>query len=213
MQEHQDLRLTGNVETAINAVLAAAGSGDWNRREDLEENVRRMGAGRQHCFENSKMATRPVVWLHDLRPEQEAWRVGHVGIDMGEGNVAECNEAVQSFHRWATPIMISAGGSISLSCPEQSPTYWLGEELARTLGAAIMHGYPTHPADCERWNRFLVDIHKHKLEGSMAPSQLRQWLIEDEEWDAGDAARIAIRYENGLELLRTYDQELALTEF
>lgn len=194
MIEHQDMRIFGDVATAVAALLAAE-DGNWVRRADRDEDPLRW-------FANAHLSA-----LVSIGPEGGDYRVLNVlPVDKNRVfSVGECNRVVQSFCAWATSIVEGAGGWISMSHPNQSPKDWMAPELARDLELAVQNGYPSHPQDSERFNRFLVQA--HQAGGvRMVPGDLYQWLVQDKKWDTERAGRLRDRFANGLELLKAYDQ-------
>jgi hypothetical protein len=60
-----------------------------------------------------------------------------------------------------------------------------------------------HPQDAEKWDQFVILAYREHA--SMAPSTLRRWLVEDENWDDDQAYDLSLKYESALRLLASND--------
>lgn len=61
-----------------------------------------------------------------------------------------------------------------------------------------------HPLDAKRWHAFVIAAFQEA--NRLTPDMLARWLIEEAGWNRERAAELAIEYEQGLSLLRTYNQ-------
>lgn len=61
-----------------------------------------------------------------------------------------------------------------------------------------------HPYDEDRWRQFLMGVHQSGIE--LGSSELQAFLIEDYDWPDDSAHRLAVRFEEAMELLKDYDK-------
>jgi hypothetical protein len=78
----------------------------------------------------------------------------------------------------------------------------LAKKLQQFNVAANRNGL--HPADEKRWRTFIISVYRAKVE--LEPSQLRKLLVQDLKWPPARASKLVSEFENGLELLRDYDE-------
>lgn len=79
------------------------------------------------------------------------------------------------------------------------------EALRLFSGAANKATGSSHPADWQRWLKFLVAVHRTRV--SIVPEKLSKWLIEDEQWPEESAQKLGFQYEFALDVLRQYEPE------
>lgn len=215
MESQQHLVFFGNVGPAVEALLSAAASKDsmWVRRTDLEQSpVVRMMNSQAHCFVSSKIPSPAILWLHERsRGQDKEWGVGTVGpFSPKTRNFSnlQCNEAVLAFHAWAAPIVAPFGTETALSGGQQGPHDWMASEIADDLEAAVItKSPPSNDMELDRWHRFLLRTHEAEEQPPrMSPNHLRQWLIEDQTWEAEDADYMAHLFEQSLLLLDGVDR-------
>jgi hypothetical protein len=138
------------------------------------------------------------------------WVANIVPIEMGQLTYGQYNAVLQDFERQiARDAGREVGFEVVTTAPRQSIEDWLHPPAVRALrrfsSAANKSTGSAHPADRERWYKFLIEAHTDK--GVLEAGGLRRWLIEVEGWDEDSASKLAIEYEFGLGLLELYDPQ------
>jgi hypothetical protein len=104
----------------------------------------------------------------------------------------------------ATPLAVR----VDLGPSEQSV-----EDLLPAAAAAALRRFSrsanratgtAHPQDAEKWDQFVILAHREHA--SLAPSNLRRWLVEDERWNDDQAYDLSLKYESALRLLTSNDR-------
>ena len=90
----------------------------------------------------------------------------------------------------------------------QTITDWTSDDAASALrlfsAAANKATGASHPADAERWRKFLIA--DHRAHSTWNHSHFERWLVEVERWPPEEAQELALQREYALELLDQYDK-------
>jgi hypothetical protein len=126
----------------------------------------------------------------------------------GQLTIGQYNAVLQDFEaEVARPASQKVGFWVKATGSRQSLEDWMSAETAKRLltfsRCANKSTGASHPLDRERWLAFVISSHRDGLE---VQGYLSRWLIEAEHWPEEIAHRLAIQYEQGLELLKKYDQ-------
>ena len=99
------------------------------------------------------------------------------------------------------------GFTVETSKAQKTLEDFASEKVARSLrrfsAAANKSTGAGHPLDERRWHTFLIDAHQDNADLD-APA-LARWLREDEGWPEDVAHALAVEYETGRALLKSYD--------
>ncbi len=211
MKLFKDLTVKGApdaLDTLADRLGAVPDGPEWKVRPDLAQKLQDLNPDDRRAvvfdFVGKSEPSASVFLLFD----EDAARVTNVvPVDKSELSYAEYNAIVDRFNE----LLISTGADIGLQVDVGAESLDISDVLspdaARALrdfsaGANRSTG-AAHPMDAERWREFLVLAHMNN--DKLGPSQLAQWLVEDERWGDEQAMDLSIQYESGRALLQAYD--------
>lgn len=187
---------------------------DWRRDLEREHKLERMDSAssedRLLCFVHpeSRGLTAAALWIAQSRVDS-LWYVSNiVAVTNGQLTHSEYNALVDDFvNAVAEPAMAELGGSLEVSSGRESLDTWMTPEVAKLLvrfsRIANKSTGSSHPSDADRWRAFLIAAHRSR--STLDASRLVRWLIEDEGWPGDQAHGLAVEYEDGRNLLLSYD--------
>lgn len=205
------LEATSDGTSAIRSSLLMHIASNWQHDEAKEQDL--MAHGSQSgedimVFLRKPDEKAPSVGLV-LWQEKNGYKVVNiVPQESGELSISQYNAVLQDFVKHIVePAALDKKFCVEVSKPWRAIQDWLGETPAAMLrkfsGAANKSSGASHPKDQERWQDFLIAVHKsgHRED----PELLRRWLIDIEHWPEEIASNLSASYETALELLQRYD--------
>jgi hypothetical protein len=208
MEVFRDLYLHGDREqvAAVIAEVERSLTGGWTRDSVAEEGMRSLMAGSvTYCFFCTREAGRPGARVFLAEKEAVLFYVSNVvPYQQHQLSYREYNAILEEFcERFLLPHAERAGLRVELTATQADLSNWLSPPVAERLRkfslCANKSTGSSHPSDRERWNDFVVAAHRDH--SSLDAYTLRRWLIEVEGWPPEVAARLALEYEYGRELL------------
>lgn len=210
----QDLFLHGPSakRKALRTALINAASAEWWHNLEREEQI----------TASSEPGTDVMVFERDandlvdavelaLWSYENGYKVGNVvPREVGQLDETRYNVALRDFvEKVACPAATMAGFEVEVSPPQQGLEDLISSDAANAfrsyVNAAITFPRSNHPADRNRWNQFIVEVHRNRK--SLDAEILARWLIEIERWPKDSAHELASEYELASELLDAYDKE------
>lgn len=214
MKRFKDLELVGPEDrllAVIEAVTADLPKG-WVRDKDAEGRLAGVSAaGEEAGFAFARDATEnePGSGVFVAREAGRLYVPNIVPRESGRLSMSQYNRILDEF-AGILRNHIAKHGDISLNVTndEVGITEWISPEAADLLSRfsilANMSTGSSHPLDFKRWAEFLIQVHR---EGSaLDAGTLEQWLVEELDWPADSADRLAIQYEFARSLLRIYNE-------
>jgi hypothetical protein len=201
---YRELTFYGD-EAAIDRFLADLDehlSGGWSRDRVCEQRI--TGSTPMYCYMCTASGSRLGARLWLAGSQGELWMNAIVPFDR-DLTCDQHNAIVAEFHdALALPAATRAGVKVELGATDQRIEEFLSPETVANLRALPSQPW-MHPADRERWYRFLSTAHR---EGApLSPSTLERWLIEEAKWSEDDAIELAMEYEDARDLLTVYDSQ------
>ena len=207
MDGYQELKLIGSIENQerLFADIERSLTSKWKRRQDIEDDDKKIRKFCSRCFVLSDPAYEADVTLRFVKDRNDHYyvstvtlrKIGHRAL-----SISEQNSVLERFYK----TFIEGKGDnfnvrVNITGRDQSPEKMMaGELLAKfEIWKARIHG--THTADLEAQYDFIIQAHK---EGSLIDSdRIRDYLegvvIESEAWEA------SLFYEQGRALLKRFD--------
>lgn len=218
MERFQDINIFCESESDAEALLRIARrltelQSKWMIDEDEMQRSLRTDYGQGRGFlcvdrlNNDRSPMAVLTLLHN--PTQRVYIPNIVPRVVGKLSIAKYNEILQSFN---SEILQPSLKDLNKPYRFEMTKAVIGiddvfpAELAKRLRFFSEWANKTllHPYDQERWRDFLIASHQSKHE--VASDVLCNLLVEELNWPDDDARELAIEYDQGLELLRAYDQ-------
>ena len=146
-----------------------------------------------------------TVFLYTYRYEREYIKVVNIiPIEKNELNYDEYNSLLtECYELLLEPCAKNVGLKINITSDQVNMRIYMTKEseekLKRFSNSANKSTGSGHPLDKKRWNDFICQSY---IDGSKRTSEiLERWLIEEENWSEDVAYKLAIEYEQGIELL------------
>jgi len=202
------LRLGSRPLKEVHDALVAQTAKPWRHAPERETHDSLHTEAEFFAFEREEDGDSPNVGLV-LWKEPDCLHVTNiVPIQTGQLSYRQYNAALRDFsNRIAAPVAAKLGLKLDISSATESLTDWMSESTAILLRRfSLLANKSTgssHPMDRERWLAFVIAAHQERREVS---GYLKRWLIEVEHWPVETATELAIEYDFGVELLKTYDQ-------
>lgn len=65
--------------------------------------------------------------------------------------------------------------------------------------------YPaSHECDKDRWHDFLISAFEEQADHNRIAEELSDWLVKEKQWQQAQADAMAVRYQQGIDLLQAY---------
>ncbi len=207
MQIYSDLTITGN-ENALAELLArfdrSGGSLAWERDMAVEAQLGIPVVGRElrgYKQTNEEAETPAHLWLKVSPRELEVTNI--VPDKQSELSKEAYYKLIVSFRN--TVLAVAPDLPIKVSDPvlDVAPGELLtesGYKLLRTFSTLANRSTGVaHPRDRERWNAFIIELHRRRVK--VAPDDLQRVLIEHENWPEAKAGELAFLFESEQSLL------------
>jgi hypothetical protein len=214
MKVFRELTIEGGPEALLDTLryINESLSGGWRRNEAAESRMAPMPDNqRYYCFSCSETAGRPgaELWLYQKTPG-EMLVTNIIPTSKRKLDYDEYNLIIREFHdRFLKPAALRAGTKPNLSPDQSSIEDWISPGTAHLLHTfsvlANKSSGISHPADEERWHRFLVAAHEERSE--LDASTLGRWLEEEEAWPEEAASDLALKYEAARSVLDFYAKQ------
>ena len=208
MKQFKNLDITGPDEQLVALMeKVSAKSPDGWRRDDLVGNGIDMFS--MFSFAHSESNGNPPVRL-SLLHESGRLHLSNIVPDYGEhgGQLSkrQYNQILDKFARMLQGLNDSQL-KMDITSDDAAITDQISDEAA-----ALLNSFSTitnkstgsmHPADFQRWAKFLIRVHKE--DASLREDFLSNWLVEELEWPQEWADRLASEYRFARDLLQAYD--------
>lgn len=210
MEVFRELILRGSeqqLELAVRRMGERAG-GDWQRNTEVEKDGA-IFSKPMYCYVYSPADKKQTAALwFAYRSDTELYVANIVPRVKTELTRAEYNQTLEKFYDVvATPALEGTGVEVEFTASTANLNHWISPDGMRLLEAfsnlANRSTGAGHPLDHKRWLNFVIQAHLENAE--LDASTLGRWLHEEENWSEGMASRLAEKYEEARDLLRTYD--------
>ena len=64
----------------------------------------------------------------------------------------------------------------------------------------------SHECDKKRWNDFLISAFEKQADHNQITNELSDWLVKEKQWQQVQADAMAVRYQQGIDLLKVYNK-------
>ena len=210
MRVFRDLEITvpqSEIDAFILGIESRLANG-WER--DKEAEARSPGPGEYRFFYfvcNETDQREPALLALVQRSEDTFYVANIVPQKDSELTYNQYNAILAEFYeKFVAPTVKDFGLSVKITDDQQTIRDWISlesaEKLERFSKLANKSTGSSHPLDQERWFDFLVSVVEN--DDDFYPDRLERWLIEGDGWPPDMAQELAIKYEQGLALLRYY---------
>lgn len=209
LEVFQDLHISAqeSTRTALAVALVFHAKAPWRHISNAPAEQQKQGD--IILMERSETEGIPAVRIM-LWPTEVSYIVSNVvPTEVGSLTTALYNKILQEFSQLvAEPAVISVGGSLSLSSPNQSIAEWFDastvQAFTRFSDLANKSTGASHPSDATRWKAFVINAH---LSGRKIDTDLFfRWLFEIEHFPEEIAHDLASVYDFSRDLLQQYDE-------
>lgn len=210
MEVFKDLRIKGSPESLEQFIreCAKAGSGDWSRDLQIEDQLEKGYAFRRAAGEGFREAIIVLI------PQNDCLEAGNIvpADDSGRLTRRQYNALLDDFvAQIAGPTADRLRMDLEVTPDHRPISDWLAPSTAeclRTFAEMANKGRGSaHPADFDRWAAFLIRAHR---DGARLDSgTLQRWLVEEEGWPEDTAHDLAFEFQFARDLLRAYDRQKA----
>ncbi len=177
----------------------------WSRRHNREHEVAAKGRA-MYCFAYIAPGSGAEVWLSE---QPTGLRVANVvSLSRLEMGCDEHNHLIAEFNRrFAAPAALEVGAEVHVGKAEIRLEDLLTPKATHLLKAFTRDASRTvlDYDDVSRWSEFLSQVHR---DGTvLLVDTLEELLVGDEGMPEHIAHELAGRYNQGMQLLRTYDPD------
>ena len=142
-----------------------------------------------------------------LRERPDGYTVANiVPLENGDLSVPRYNDVLNDFlDRVVNPALTDSDVEVKVTPRRQTITDWISSSAASALhtfsACANKSTGTTHPADQERWFRFLFAA--YDTDSRLDTGLLGRWLVEVEDWPPEVAEHLTDEYRYSMDLLRS----------
>lgn len=204
------VKLNGLTPDEFGERAEAAAANGWARDRSNDREMRRSDGGTWFTFALTGHMSLPSAFLFLRDKSPGVLYVPNVISPARDRlNYDQYNDTLKSFRdsvlaRIEPQDSIEydlTGETIDLSTQLPNEVY---KRLRAFSVAANKNTGSSHPFDRERWMDFLIATVEARA--PLNPQTLARWLVEESQWDADQASRLAEEYEFGRELLERRKQ-------
>src|SRR6266851_2022241 len=177
--------------------------GPWKRDPEAEQShaTIRPAPNTDRCVRTKDQIEFPdaLLWLIAREKGASTWRVTNIVPTESNASFSESTyySLLISFREATLPLASEFGVAISVPRLEVGPEYWLTPKQETLLHSFSQNANRStgagHPRDRERWNAFVIAVHRDgsNLDGA----DLKRILIEHERWPEAAATELAYLFD------------------